>query len=91
METCGCMYEPILGPTGKLVGGNIVYCSMHRAAPDGYKVAVKLIESLKWWARRSKYATCPLCEGYRIGEANYEHGNLCPAYLAEKYLALVKG
>ena len=59
------------------------------AAPDGYVIAERLVKSVKYWAKHEKYAACPICEGYRISEAAYEHGDLCPAFLAEKHLALV--
>ena len=36
METCKCRYDPILGPNGEYVGGNIIYCVKHAAAPELY-------------------------------------------------------
>ena len=39
MEEC-CKFVPII-VNGKYIGGNIVYCSKHAAAPDMY-------EALEW-------------------------------------------
>lgn len=44
METCGCKYEPILGPSGALIGGNIIYCAKHAAAFDLYGALKCLID-----------------------------------------------
>ena len=40
MEEC-CKYEPII-VNGKYVGGNIVYCSKHAAAPELYEALASI-------------------------------------------------
>ena len=42
MNICDCRYEPILGPNYEWVGGNIIYCPRHAAAPELYE-ALKTI------------------------------------------------
>ena len=37
METCGCCFDPIFGPMGALVGGNIIYCPQHSSANVMYE------------------------------------------------------
>jgi hypothetical protein len=44
LDTCGCKYEPILGPSGHYVGGNIIYCPKHAAAPDIFRFLKMMIE-----------------------------------------------
>jgi len=48
MSDCGCRYEPWLGidyATHESVGGNIIYCPKHKAAPAMYE-AVRKAEQL---------------------------------------------
>ena len=37
MDSCGCRYEPILGPNYEWVGGNIIYCAKHAAVEELYQ------------------------------------------------------
>ena len=47
MEEC-CKYEPII-VNGKYVGGNIIYCRMHEAAPKMLQVVEGFLEEYEFW------------------------------------------
>ena len=57
MDTCGCRYEPILGPSGQLIGGNIIYCAKHGAAFELYDALTQIMKESpcdcdttdRWW------------------------------------------
>ena len=45
MSDCGCRYEPWLGidyATHEIIGGKIIYCPKHKAAPEMYEALKKL-------------------------------------------------